>query len=571
MTKPIAQSPICSGRRSRSRDLGALIGVVAAVVCVLLVIASSSTFFDRDEARYATASLEMAHSGNHLYPTFNHELRAFQPIMVYWLMSTGLRTFGTSEVAVRGVSVAAIAGVLLLVGAIARAFFGSGVAAALIAGTCPMLLLAGSAATTDATLLFFILLAEAVFVHAWLHGPRRWHVPALGIAIGCALLTKGPVGLVVPALSIGTALVLSRGRSAAGPFAGKLLLASLIGIAIFLAWGLPANAATGGDYWRIAIAERLPKRIFTAMENHGGEGFIPFLLHLPYYPLVLLIGFLPWSLYLALAPGAFKHLDLPPAQDCWARSGSGLRMLLIGMIAPTFVLQTLIVSKLPHYIQPVFPWFAILIAASLIASRGDAFRTIAAKRMRLVFLLIAPPVTLAAIALPVITRNWPPAAPFETAAWLIALILAIGLALMAVLFWKDNVASVLPIHAVGMLALLLVCAAFVFPGLEKTIKPAQSLAREIQKQIPANISVASYRWQEPGLNFYLNARRIEHLHHPEEVAAWAGRPAPAVLIFDTADPDNHVVVPGGFRPLATSAGIDHVQGRRIQLAAYIRD
>ena len=112
----------------------------------------------------------------------------------------------------------------------------------------------------------------------------------MGVAIGLAMLTKGPVGLAVPVLSIGTCLALSRGRSETGPFAFKLAMASLLGLAIFLAWGLPANAATGGEYWRIAIAERLPQRLFTAMEGHGGQGLLPFLLHLPYYPLVLAIG-----------------------------------------------------------------------------------------------------------------------------------------------------------------------------------------------------------------------------------------------------------------------------------------
>ena len=261
-----------TGTRETGRGSLRHLGVIVLAVWALLLITSSrSTLWDRDEPRYATAALEMEASGNRLYPTFNHELRAFQPVMIYWLMAAGIHAFGPCELGVRLASTLAIAVVCLLTGLIAREFLGTGVVAAAIAGTSPMLLLTGAAATTDATLLAFILLAEWVYVRAWLDGPRPWHVPAMGVAIGLAMLTKGPVGLAVPVLSIGTCLALSRGRSETGPFAFKLAMASLLGLAIFLAWGLPANAATGGEYWRIAIAERLPQRLFTAMEGHGGQ------------------------------------------------------------------------------------------------------------------------------------------------------------------------------------------------------------------------------------------------------------------------------------------------------------
>lgn len=545
--------------------------IVLVVWAVLLITAAQSTLWDRDEPRYATAALEMATNGKLLYPTFNHELRAFQPAMIYWLMAAGIHTFGPCELAVRLASTLAIAGVCLLTGLMAREFLRTGVAAAAIAGTSPMLLLTGTSATTDATLLLFILLSEWVFVRAWLDGPRRWHVPTMGLAIGLAMLTKGPVGLAVPVLSIGTCLALSRGRSEAGPWVGRLVVASLIGLAIFLAWGLPANAATGGEYWRIAIAERLPRRLFTAMEGHGGQGLLPFLLHIPYYPLVVAAGFLPWTIYLVLVPGSFGKRALPPAGCAWARSPEGLRALLVGMTVPTFILMTLIVSKLPHYIQPVFPWIAILTASVLEVAQSGAFAAEAAGRMRRAFVIAGVPCLLAAGAMMLVPWVWPPASAFRLAGAVTGLILLASLAALARCYRQNRLQSAVKIHAVGMVALLLACAFFVLPPLERLAKPAQWLAREIQPKIPAGALIAAYGWHEPSMHFYLGAPKILHIKDADALKIWLAGPGPRVLILKESSAPGLPLPPEGFRILSVRTGLDNVHGGILRLAAFLRD
>lgn len=540
--------------------------LIALVVWLLLAfVAAQSTLWDRDEPRYATAALEMVHSGNFLYPTFNHELRAFQPVLIYWLMAAGIELLGPGELSVRLASTLAIAMACFLTGLIAREFLKTGALAATLAGTTPMLVLTGTAATTDATLLMFILLAQWVFVRAWLDGPRPWHVPVLGAAIGLAMLTKGPFGLLVPVLTIGTCLLLARGRSAAGPFAGKLTAAALLGIGIFLAWGVPANAATGGEYWRIAIVERLPQRMFTAMEGHGGEGLVPFLLHLPYYPVVLALGFLPWTIYLALVPSSFCRGE-HPAENQWPRSREGLRVLLTGMTLPVIVLMTLIVSKLPHYIQPVFPWLAILLAAAL-AGNSQAPQT-AARRLRAAFLIFGPVGFLVSAALIAAPWFWPPLAVFRGAGIILGSFLAGLLALLAWCFWRDRLLTAVKIHAAAMAVWILACASLVLPPLETLVKPAQTLAREIAPRIPVGASIASYGWHEGSIHFYLGARKIHHLKNPEALAEWLAGTGPQVLIF--LESEGPAPVPADFHRLTTREGINVVRGQPIRLTAYLR-
>ncbi len=553
------------------RNLGSLFLVVAAVWLVLIFTSTRSTFWDRDEARYATAALEMSHSSNWIYPTFNHELRAFQPVLIYWLMSASIHVFGPNEMGVRFVSTVAIAAVCLLTGLIAREFLGTGTMAAIIAGTSPMLLMTGAAATTDATLLALLLLAEWVFVQAWLHGPRRWHVPVLGLAIGLAMLTKGPVGLAVPVLSIGAALALARGRSQAGPFALRLGAAVIMGTLLFLAWGIPANAATGGDYLRIAIVERLPQRLFSAMENHGGEGFLPFLLHLPYYPLVLAIGFLPWTMYLPMVPGSFRRERWPANHESWARGPQGLMTLLMGMILPTVLLMTLIVSKLPHYVQPVFPWLAILVAAALRAGGGNACTLSTKRRMRVSFLVLGIPAFFLGLVLVALPLFWAPSSDFRVAGAVIGLLTLGLLPLLGFYFWRGEIKTAARIHAVAMLVFMLVGGVFVLPLIEQLAKPAQSLAREIMPQMPRHTEVATYGWREPGMHFYLGARRLNFIHDPQSLATWLNEPGTKVLVLNEDDAGGLQLPPTGFRQISTQSGWNVVNGKYLRLSAYLRE
>ena len=556
---------------ARRRKLAVVLIVCLCVWALWLFLASHSTLWDRDEARYATAALEMSNSGNWLYPTFNHELRPFKPVLVYWLMAASIEVLGPTELAVRLISTLALLGVCVITGLIARQFLGSGRMAAIIAATSPILVLNGVAATTDATLLAFVLMAEGVFVHAWLHGPRKWHVPVMGAAIGLAMLTKGPVGLAVPVLSIAATLVLARGRSQAGPFALRLTCAAALGVLIFLAWGIPANFATSGEFWRVAIAEGLPKYMFSAMENHGGEGFLPFLLHLPYYPLVLAVGFLPWTMYLPMVPGSFQKDLLPPSAQSWARGPQGLRTLLTGMILPTMILMTLLVSKLPHYIQPVFPWLAIMVASALAASGDCASTKLLTRRMRVSFLIFGIPGLLLGLALVALPWFWPAVSAFRVGGAVIGL-LALGLLpVLGFCFWRGQIQMAAKIHAVAVLVFLLVLGVFVLPVLEGHAKPAQTLARDVQNQIPIDAEVATYGWREPGMHFYLGARQLYFIYDPLSLEKWLSGSGPKTLIVNEDHAGEIELPPKGFRQISSQRGWNVVNGKQIQLSAFLRN
>ncbi len=100
----------------------------------------------------------------------------------------------------------------LLTAWIARRLYGpeAGWWAAAIFATQPLVLVVGTIAKADAILLPAMLGATMCFVLAWTSGPNWWQTLVMGLLLGVAQLAKGPVGLVVPLLSMLTAMFLVR-------------------------------------------------------------------------------------------------------------------------------------------------------------------------------------------------------------------------------------------------------------------------------------------------------------------------------------------------------------------------
>lgn len=72
------------------------------VMCAYLFMASRSTLWDRDEPRFARATVEMIESGNYLIPSFNGEMWLDKPVFTYWAMSLPVRLLGPTEFAFFG-------------------------------------------------------------------------------------------------------------------------------------------------------------------------------------------------------------------------------------------------------------------------------------------------------------------------------------------------------------------------------------------------------------------------------------------------------------------------------------
>jgi 4-amino-4-deoxy-L-arabinose transferase-like glycosyltransferase len=600
-------------RREEWRGWGAALALAGAIFAVLLGLASRTTLWDRDEPRFAQATVEMIASGDYLVPTFNGSLRADKPILAYWWMALPMRLLGPSALAARLGSAAAMAIAALLTFAAARRLLpdGAGLWAMAVLAATPLAVVEGQAATADALLLAAVTGALACFAAALTgDGRRLWPWLGLGLALGLAQLAKGPVGLAVPGLGIATTLVILGRRArreeetASGPgeaaavpigrYAMRAAIAALLGVAIFCAWGVPANLATGGELARVGIGKHVVGRALGAMEGHGGgawHGWRGWVAGLPFYLAVAWLGFAPWVLWLPAAASATLGGRL---------GGERGRALLIGWVVPTFALMTLVATRLPHYVLPAWPALAIGVGGTLEAERRGELAPRDLRWLRRGAWLLGPlaglalaalaalaAVVLAILAAPAVSGRQPalagpgPSLPvagagladLEAELALPCLALAAVLAVAGGWALRDHLAGryrrAAAVLVGGALAAALVAGGSVAPAVER-LKPAPRLAAAVRAATAPAVPVATFEYAEPSFTFYLGRRPVRELRDAGAVRAWAAAGGPGVLVLPRSVSQALGRELAGTTEIAAAKGWNVAKGRPLELVALLR-
>lgn len=521
-----------------------------AILAAYLFVAGRSTLFDRDEPRFAEATVEMVASGNCLYPTFDGELRPDKPILIYWLMSLPVRVFGAGERSVRSWSPIGIALAALATFAIGRRAAGerAGLAALGLLACAPLALVEGTIATTDAVLLAALTGSLFFFARSLERGARAADTLGLALSLAAALLVKGPVGLLLFTCAAALAFCSLRRRVPRGVWLSTSL-AALGACALFLAWALPANAATGGEFAARGLGHHFAERAVQPLEGHGGS----FLASLPFYLPVLLFGCAPWS---ALLPAAVSAAT-------GKRSVEGpARALLLAWTAAVLLVMTLSATKLPHYVLPAWPALAVLVAAYLEAEREGALsaadlRWRARGRWILAGVAACEVGSLAALA-------WRP--PFEglRAAPIVGAAL---FTIAGVIGWRAQrgVWLVCAAHTAALLATILLA----LPAITAT-QVSPPLAAAIRARTTRDVPVARYRFVEPSFDFYLGRPPIETLESEDEVRAWSRREGPGVLVLPRERTPAFDAAASSLEELASVRGYNFSKGRFLELVALGR-
>ena len=305
-----------------------------------------------DEGRYAEIPREMVASGDWVTPRLNGLKYFEKPALQYWATAAAFSALGTNEWAARlWTGLTGFLGVLLVFRAGNRLFGPPvGFYGAAVLASSALYVAIGHLLTLDMGLTFFMSLSVFAIALAQRDQAdererRRWMLAAWAAA-ALAVLSKGLVGVVLPACAVALYVVLERDWRRLA----RLHLAS--GACLFFALAAP---------WFIAVSLANPEfaRFFFVHEH-----FERFLTreHDRYEPVwyfvpVVLLGILPWvaSLVPALRRGWVRQpgMRFQPA-----------RFLLLWCVA-VFAFFSASDSKLGSYILPVFPALALLIGCAL--------------------------------------------------------------------------------------------------------------------------------------------------------------------------------------------------------------
>ncbi|MGB8118893.1 MAG: glycosyltransferase family 39 protein [Pseudolabrys sp.] len=448
---------------------------------------------DRDEARFAQATKQMLESKDFVDIRFQNEVRYKKPVGIYWLQAAAVKageTLGVPQARTtiwlyRLPSLFGAIGAVLLTYWAALVFVPRRAAlfAALMMASSVLLGIEARIAKTDAMLLLTSVAAMGALARIYLASQTEpqddkgdWRQPAiLWTTIAAGVLLKGPlvpmfVGLTVIVLSVVDKS--ARWLWSLRPFAGIVWLILLVS-----PWFVAIIAKSGASFFVQAIGHDMLDKVASGQEAHGAPpGFYFLLFWVTFWPGAVLAGL--------AAPIVWKSRYEPRTR------------FLLAWLLPSWLVFEAVMTKLPHYVLPLYPAIAIMIAGILESYGLTKQRWMV--RGTIGWFLLPGAVAIATLVLFIMFGR-----ELGLIAWPFAA-LAVIFGLFA--WWLYEVDGAERSLLRGMLAsvfLAITVFAVTFPLLP-TLFPSALIAREIKASDCARPHVAStFAYQEPSLVFLL--------------------------------------------------------------------
>jgi 4-amino-4-deoxy-L-arabinose transferase-like glycosyltransferase len=533
--------------------------------------------WDDDEAFFGQVAWEMSDRGDLIVPYFNREIFAHKPPIMYWVMIAGFKLFGETEFATRvGAALFGIGNVLLTYH-IGRLLFSAraGFWSALVLASSINYAVVARAAVSDPELIFFCTLPILIFIAGsrvgpeqrrptidvpesggpalrWSHPTMPWKLWALAYAsMACAVMTKGPIGIVLPTAVIGLYLLLVRSSldgtvthaphpQPLSPCGGEgstriqramswlgsvaawiwetfapltitrtawqmrpLTALAMLSI-IALPWFIAVGVLTDGLWLEGFFGVHNFGRAFSAMENHAGGPW--------YYFIAICIGTFPWCIFLGQSLRLLSHS---------LRQGHPWRpayLLLIAWFTVWVGTFTVVNTKLPHYVLPAYPAVALMLGCFVESWASRSFE-VARNWVRSAWVTLAVVGLGLLIALPIIAKH---VLPGESHLALIGLIpLAGG---MVGLWANETQRRRLALGVLGGVAASFVVALFGY-GAERVDRFQNShiVAGWLHELSPhTEPAVAAFEYWRPSLVYY-SKLRIQDMNADEVADLFADR------------------------------------------------
>jgi 4-amino-4-deoxy-L-arabinose transferase-like glycosyltransferase len=324
----------------------------------------------------------MLATGDWVTPRLN-DLKYFEkPPLQYWLTAASFALLGEDEWTARLPPAILGFAALLVVGFTGHRLWGprTGVLAALILGSSWGYFLGGQYLTLDMTLtacltivLCALLLAQDEQAVPAQRARTGWMLAAWACA-GLAVLSKGLIGIVLPAMSLAayrairgpgslTRLQLARG--------GPLFLAIALPWFVLVQWRNP-------EFFDFFLVREHLQRFVSSEHNRPGPWW--------YYLPILIVSLVPWIA--ALLHSLSRHREFGPVEGKF--SPAWLCGLWAAVIIVFFTISR---SKLPAYVLPALPALAFLVARHLSVETAHRLRWPALATLALgLALLVAMPV-----------------------------------------------------------------------------------------------------------------------------------------------------------------------------------
>ncbi len=321
---------------------------ILILICYALFFAGNNIFSltDPDEVFYCQTAKEMAAKNEWLTPFIFGQPHFEKPILTFWLIEIAYKAWGQTPFAARF-----FPALFATCGVMAVYFLGlmgfkderKAFLSAFILATSVFFVGMGKTVFTD--MIFTVLILYALTSFMWgMTDRRRQGAGLIGFYVFCALatLTKGPLGLLLPQLSVILFLLYRRQIN----FLRNGWVAA--GVLLFLGLTLPWYFYMIDHYGQAFISEFFYndhwRRLLVAEHKTNDRWF--------FYPITMIVGLFPWSLFLAAAlVDLFKRLR---------NHVTAMDYFCLSWILTVFVVFQCAHSKLASYVLPLFPALALM-------------------------------------------------------------------------------------------------------------------------------------------------------------------------------------------------------------------
>ena len=326
--------------------LAAILGV--AGTCYALV-AAAHPVFGRAEIYFAESARAMLASDSYITPRYLGQPFFDKPILSYWAIVASFDVFGLTHFAARLPTLLAALGTAALTGYATARLAGrnAGLAAAGVLCSSYLFCYFATLSMSDMWLTFFMSAASALLFAGSVSAGRRtlfWWLASVCLAL--AFLSKGPVGVILPAGSFLLYLALARELRQIRlhhVLTGLATIGAVAGVWFFALWRENGTQSL----YAFFVAENLLR--FRGETYRTDRWF-------GYMPMSFVLGGLPWTLLLPAVAwdSARKRRDVPASPEGRAE------MFLWCFIAVVIAFFWVSRMQLDYYVLPALPAYAAL-------------------------------------------------------------------------------------------------------------------------------------------------------------------------------------------------------------------
>ena len=338
------------------------------IICIISVLPwiGLGDFSTKGEPREASVAISMLESGNWILPQVYANEFAYKPPMAHWLMAAFSYPQGyVSEFTSRLPSTIAF---ICLMGCTLMFFgrrikFQQAFIATLLLLTCIEMHRAAMTTRVDMLLTAFIVIG--------LYQLFRWEdqlelkgLPVIiPVLLGCAVLTKGPVGVILPLFVFGAYLLMLRKYSLLTIFKA-LLYIGVSSLFLPLLWYIAAWKQGGDKFLDVVLAENFGRffHLNTPDINYdlGHENGVWYNFMTLAIPWTIFFFFSLFGLNWQRKKGSFKQV----LKDSWNNILSMEKEKLFSLVALVCIIffYSIPSSKRSVYLMPAYPFIAIFLA-----------------------------------------------------------------------------------------------------------------------------------------------------------------------------------------------------------------